>query len=63
MKPLGLSYFDTGRTLGGDSKPLSRTTIWRLVKKGELRKLNVGSRSLIDVTSIEEYAARQLEAA
>lgn len=63
MEPLGLSYQDAARVLGGDAKPLSRTTIWRLVKRGDLRKLNVGSRSLIEVQSIKDFAARQLEAA
>lgn len=63
MESIGLSYADTGRVLGGDEKPISPTTIWRMVKRGDLRKLKVGTRTLIAVDSIKEFAAKQMEAA
>jgi len=37
---------------------ISRTTLWRLVKVGELETVAIGSRRLIPVTTIEDFIAR-----
>ena len=35
--------------------PISRTTIYQLVKEGRLRSLRVGKKILIPVTAIDEF--------
>ncbi|MEC5168548.1 helix-turn-helix domain-containing protein [Glaciihabitans sp. GrIS 2.15] len=39
---------------------ISRTTLWRLVKLGELETVAIGSRRLITVSTIEDFIARNL---
>ena len=53
MEPIGLSIPDTGKALGGELMPLSRTTIWRMVSRGDLRAIKLGGRTLITVESIK----------
>ncbi len=57
MEPIGLSIPDTGKALGGDLKPLSRTTIWRMVTRGDLVAIKLGHRTLITVESIKAVVA------
>lgn len=57
LEPIGLSIPDTGKALGGDLKPLSRTTIWRMVSRGDLEARKVGGRTLITVDSIKAVMA------
>jgi hypothetical protein len=42
---------------------VSRTTVYDLVKRGELTKVNIGARAFITVASIDDYLARLLEMA
>lgn len=44
--------------LGG----IGTTTIYRLIKDGELQKVNIGRRSFITADSIEAYIGRLAEA-
>ena len=37
---------------------ISRTTVWRLVKLGELETVEIGVRRLISVKTIEDFIAR-----
>lgn len=57
MKPIGLSIPDTGKVLGGEEKPLSRATIYRMIGRGDLEAFKLGSRTLVSVASIEACAA------
>lgn len=57
MEPIGLSITDTGFVLGGTEKPLSRATIYRKVKAGELEARRIGGRTLITVESIKRLVA------
>jgi excisionase family DNA binding protein len=41
--------------LGG----IDRTTVWRLVKHGDLTRVRIGSRSLITRASVEAYVRSQ----
>lgn len=63
MEPLGLTYSETGKALGGEGNPLSRTSIYRLVRGGDLEKFKVGGRTLIAVDSIKRYITQQRNAA
>ena len=40
----------------------SRTTIWRLIKAGELEAVRIGSRTFVSTTSINEFLARHTSA-
>lgn len=53
VKPIGLSLTETAKTLGGADDPLGRTTIWRMVKRGELEAIKLGSRTLITTASLD----------
>lgn len=57
MKPIGLSITDTGKALGGDEKPISRATIYRMISRKELEAFKLGGRTLVTVASIEAIAA------
>jgi hypothetical protein len=59
MEPLGLSLSEAGKALGGAEKPLSRTSIYRLARDGNLEKFKVGGRTLIAVDSIKRYVSQQ----
>lgn len=37
---------------------ISRTTIWRLLKEGELESVGIGSRTFISKVSIDQFLAR-----
>jgi hypothetical protein len=50
---------DTGHQLGG----VSRTTIYDLVNRGELVKVNIGRRGFITAESLAAYVDRLAEAA
>lgn len=65
MKPIGLSISEAGKVLGGEGDPLSRATIYRMINRGDIKAFKVGSRTLVDVASIEAMtaAAPQLQAA
>jgi hypothetical protein len=63
MEPLGLSFAEAGRALGGQEKPLSRTSIYRLCRDGELEKFRIRNRTLIAVDSIKRYVSQQRAAA
>ena len=63
MEPLGLSLAETGKALGGADTPLSRSSIYRLLKSGDLDKIKVRNRTLVDVESIKRYVSQQREAA
>jgi len=39
---------------------ISRTTLWRLVRLGELGTVAIGSRRLITMSAIEDFIARNL---
>ena len=45
----------------GATRPLSRSSIYRLIKDGKLHKVNIGKRSFVTVASIEDYVARLIE--
>lgn len=65
LRPLGLSIPETGKTLGGEGDPLSRATIYRMIRRGELEAIKLGARTLVTLDSIEARvaSARRLEAA
>lgn len=46
---------DAGQVLGG----LSRPTMWRLVKSGDLPSLKIGRRRLVAVRDLDAYIDRQ----
>jgi len=52
-EPLLLSQEEVAHRLG-----IGRTTIWRLVKAGELERVRIGSRTLITTRSIDTYLTR-----
>jgi hypothetical protein len=58
MEPVSLSYSETGKALGGEGTPLSRTSIWRLVRCGGLEKVRVGGRAMITVASIKRLVSQ-----
>jgi hypothetical protein len=49
---------DSQETLGG----VGRTTIWKLVKAGELEQVCIGRRAFITAESLEAYVGRLREA-
>ena len=49
---VALSVPEAAEALGG----VSENTIWNLLREGSLRRLKVGRRTLIPVSSIEEFA-------
>lgn len=49
-----LPYDDARVTLGG----IGRTTLWELVNRGELVRVNVGRRGFITAKSIAAYVDR-----
>lgn len=57
VRPIGLSIPETGKTLGGEGDPLSRTTIYRMINRGDLEAIKIGSRTLITLASIEAMTA------
>lgn len=48
-KRRAMSIMRTARALD-----VSRTTVWRLVKSGQLKTVSIGRRRLVAVTSIDE---------
>ena len=44
---------DAGKSLG-----VGRTTVWSLVRSGQLPSVRIGRRRLVPVTAIAEYAKR-----
>ena len=54
-----LPYDDARITLGG----IGRTTLWELVERGELVRVNIGRRGFITAKSIAAYVDRLAEAA
>lgn len=65
MEPLGLSIPDAGRALGGERKPLSRATIYRMIGRGDIEAFRAGGRTLVSTASLRAYAdkAPRLKAA
>lgn len=57
-QPILLSQADTARLLA-----VERTTIYRLLRAGELTKVKVGRRALVTRASVDEFVARQIDAA
>jgi excisionase family DNA binding protein len=53
--PILISQPEAARLLGG----VDRTTIWRMVKHGDLIRVRIGSRSLITRASVEAYVLSQ----
>ncbi len=49
---IAVSVPEAAQALGG----VSENTIWNLLRDGTLRRLKVGRRTLIPVSSIEEFA-------
>jgi excisionase family DNA binding protein len=45
------------RLVGG----IGRTTVWRMVKHGDLPRITIGSRSLITRESLDAYVRSQAE--
>lgn len=52
-EPLLLSQEEVGYKLG-----ISRTSVWRLIKNGELAPVRIGARTLITSRSIDHYLSR-----
>jgi hypothetical protein len=52
-------YDEARSILGG----ISRTTLWELVNRGEVTRVNVGRRGFITAKSIAAYVDRLTEAA
>lgn len=53
-RPVWASYADAEDMYG-----LSRTTLWRLLKSGEIRGARVGRSVRIECQSVESYLERQ----
>ena len=53
---IAVSVPEAAQALGG----VSENTIWNLLRDGTLRRLKVGRRTLIPVSSIEEFAGSPL---
>lgn len=49
---------ESQQSLGG----VGRTTIWKLIKAGELERVCIGRRSFITAESLEAYVGRLREA-
>ena len=56
MEPLLLSYEDVQQLLGG----ISRDVVKSLRKRGHLRAIRIGTRTLFHRESVEEFVAREL---
>lgn len=48
VRPMGLSIDSTSMTLG-----VSKSTVWRMIKKGELTTFKIGRRRLVTTASVE----------
>lgn len=57
MKPIALSITETGKALGGEGDPLSRNTIYRMLRRGQLEAFKFGSRTMVTMASIEAAVA------
>ena len=53
MEPIFASIRETGSALG-----LGRTTIYRMINEGQLQKVKLGRRTLIEISSIKALAAQ-----
>lgn len=49
MEPIGLSIEETCKYLGG----LSKQTIYRMIGRGELEAIKIGTRTLVTTSSIK----------
>lgn len=56
--PILLSQAEAAHLLG-----VERTTIWRMVKRKELARVTIGSRSLITRASVEEFVRSKTQCA
>jgi hypothetical protein len=52
--PLLLSQTQAAHLLGD----IHRTTLWRMVQRGDLQQVNIGRRAMITLDSVEFYVAR-----
>jgi excisionase family DNA binding protein len=50
-----VTQMEAARLLGG----VGRTTLWRMLERGDLRRVTVGSRALVTRESIDSYVQRQ----
>ena len=57
MEPIGLSFKDAGIFLGGNEKPLSRTSLYRMLERNQLEGVKINGRTLIMVDSLKAYVA------
>lgn len=57
MKPFLLSIPEARKALGGESDPIGRTTIYRMVQNRDLEAVKVGKRTFITFASIEALVA------
>lgn len=57
MDVIGVSIPDAGKALGGEDRPLSRATIYRMIGRNELEAFKLGTRTLVTVESIKARAA------
>jgi excisionase family DNA binding protein len=57
LRPVGLPILDAARYLG-----VSRWTVQRLRRDGELEGFRIGAAAMITVDSLDAYVARQREA-
>ena len=53
-----LSIEEVRDRLGG----IGRTTVWKLIGDGDLRRVKIGARSLVLESSLVDYVAGQVEA-
>jgi helix-turn-helix protein len=58
LAPLAVPIVETQRLLGG----ISRTSVYELVKSGQLKKIKIGRRGLITVASLNALVDRLSEA-
>ncbi len=56
--PLNITVPQTAALLG-----VSEPTIWRMLRRSEIRAIRIGRRTLVPRTEIEAYQARQMAAA